>query len=118
MPNPTEPTTDDCVAAYDYRETLLSRADGHNGVSPWWYGWVIADAYIRGLADGRNQSIPASSDVGEMIERLVQNATDDVAISVSSEHGYRVDCGMGRTQKYTAPTLIEALRKAGEGEKS
>ena len=43
----------DLVAADEFRETLLARADAFAGQAPLWHGWVISDAYVAGLNAGR-----------------------------------------------------------------
>lgn len=40
--------------AFEYRESILSKADGmHLGIYPWWHGWAIVEAYQEGYASGK-----------------------------------------------------------------
>lgn len=41
-------------AANTYRETVLHRADGTNKGAPWWYGWIILEAFQAGASWMRN----------------------------------------------------------------
>lgn len=41
---------DNHEAAIAFRETLLSRADGHvHGMYPLWHGWAIVDGFLAGV---------------------------------------------------------------------
>ena len=45
----------DIRAAYDFRATLIPRADAWRGAAPLFHGWAIADAYLAGLEAGRKE---------------------------------------------------------------
>jgi hypothetical protein len=51
MEKPPEPSADDLVAANEFRERMVPRADGTSpaGPFPMWYGWVIVDAFLAGI---------------------------------------------------------------------
>jgi hypothetical protein len=38
-----------------FRDTLITKADAHNGPYPLWHGWAILDAYIAGVMAERNR---------------------------------------------------------------
>lgn len=37
------------LAAYKFVEQMLPKVDGHNGIYPYWYGWVIREAFEAGF---------------------------------------------------------------------
>jgi len=41
-------TQENIVAAGEYRQKLIDRADGMIGLFPVWYGWAIVDAFLAG----------------------------------------------------------------------
>ncbi len=47
----------DLIEADGFRQGVISKADGktENG-SPWWYGWVIVDAYLAGVKAERERN--------------------------------------------------------------
>jgi hypothetical protein len=42
--------------ADEYRAGLMSRADGVNAGAPWWYGWVIVEAYLAGYRAAKGEA--------------------------------------------------------------
>ena len=43
-------------AAYRHVETLVEKADAHDGICPLWHGWAIREAFVKGIEWERNRS--------------------------------------------------------------
>lgn len=85
---------EDVAAADAYRQTLLVRADGHNP-SPFWYGWVIMEAYLAGLKVGREESaaIAEGPFIGQPHTRYSQgriDAANEIARKIRARNGEKV----------------------------
>lgn len=50
-------------AAWDFRETMIPKADAFHGSAPLWYGWAIFDAYVAGILAERERC-------AQLVERL------------------------------------------------
>lgn len=48
-------TIEEIHAAYDFRTTLLPRADLDHSGAPMWYGWAIAEAFWAGIEYQKRQ---------------------------------------------------------------
>ncbi len=51
------PSLADLTAAIEFRNTTRGRADMLVGGIPTWHGWVVVEAYLAGLAAGRQEKI-------------------------------------------------------------
>jgi hypothetical protein len=40
---------DEIRDAYDFRETLIPKADSIHGAAPLWHGWALAECYWAGM---------------------------------------------------------------------
>jgi hypothetical protein len=47
-PDPNRPVKE-LIAGDAFRESVIDRADAHNGPYPLWHGWVIMDAFLAGI---------------------------------------------------------------------
>lgn len=49
------------AAGYQHVEAMLPRADGHQSVGPYWYGWALRGAFVAGAEwqEARNPHAPA-----------------------------------------------------------
>ena len=59
--------------SWNFRETMVARADGHAGHAPWWYGWAIIHAFMAGYQAGRAEG------------RLLPTAEEDTVLK-PTEH--------------------------------
>jgi len=49
----------DVYASYLLMEQMVKEADGYAPCGgPYWFGWALRTAYLRGLADGRRSEAP------------------------------------------------------------
>lgn len=39
------------LAALDFVDKMMERADAFHGVAPLWYGWALREAFLRFLKD-------------------------------------------------------------------
>lgn len=53
----TDRPIEDLQAANEFRNSLLPRADAHNGPAPLWHGWAVFDAFLAGMDHGRNTAL-------------------------------------------------------------
>ncbi len=50
----TPPAAPFDVQAHEFRDAMLSRADGHiAGVYPFWHGWALVEAFEAGRVAGK-----------------------------------------------------------------
>jgi hypothetical protein len=48
----------DLLAAYQFVDSMVSRADGHvNGFAPWWHGWALREAWLAGVKSGKGKQM-------------------------------------------------------------
>lgn len=52
-----EPVWED--KAYKLVEEMVPEADGYHENSPWWYGYALRKAYLRGVEDALKHQEPA-----------------------------------------------------------
>ena len=68
----TDRLKEEIQAGYNFRESLVQRADAHAGHAPLWHGWALMDAFLAGIDYARASQraadadeIPEASDIKE-----------------------------------------------------
>lgn len=125
-PSPDVAGLDEAIAAgSDFRDALVTRADGYNGIAPLWHGWAIMDAFLAGAAwraalsrlTPPKQDDARDSTVGAVAWRLLSSSGTPGSIFDSEEQAAAVAEGFSGVivqPLYTADALASARADALE----
>lgn len=126
-PSPDVAGLDEAIAAgSDFRDALVTRADGYNGIAPLWHGWAIMDAFLAGAAwraalsrlTPPKQDDARDSTVGAVAWRLLSSSGTPGSIFDSEEQAAAVAEGFSGVivqPLYTAAALASARAEILEG---
>lgn len=72
----------DLIAGNAFRDSVLDRADAHNGPYPLWHGWVIVSAFQAGAEHARKGH--AAAELAGEVEAKIQSMRD-LIVSLQSD---------------------------------
>ncbi len=74
MPPPVPPTAPFDVAAHQFRESMVSRADGTLHAGPVWYGWALVEAFAAGRECPMLPTLPGEIPESDLFRLMKENA--------------------------------------------